>query len=87
MWCRDDRDATAAAAVFLVLPSLWIGDRAHDRVRVRDDVDLPTALNFSDPCLLLIQFNSIRFDSVYEDITKQRDDHDDGHNVDDMLIV
>ena len=72
----------AAATVFLVLPSLLIGDR------VCDDVDLTAAaIGFSDPCLLLIRFDSIRFDSIrfdsvyYEDITKRRCGRDDNHDV------
>ena len=55
-------DTAVAAVVFLVLPSLWIGNRDRDRVRVRDDVDLAATLDFSAaPCLLLIRFDSIRF--------------------------
>jgi len=54
-------DTAVAAAIFLVMPSLWIGNR--DRDRVRDNVDLAAAFDFSAaPCfLLLIRFDSIRF--------------------------
>ena len=52
-----------AVVVFLVLPSLRIGNRGRDRVR--DDVDLAAALDFSTaPCLLLIRFDSIQFDLI-----------------------
>ena len=40
-------DTAVAAVVFLVLPSLWIGNCDRDRVRVREDVDLAAALDFS----------------------------------------
>ena len=40
-------DTVVAAVVFLVLPSLWIGNCDRDRVRVREDVDLAAALDFS----------------------------------------
>ena len=45
-------DAVATAVtVLVVLPSFLIGDRD----RVRDNVDLgAAAIDFSDPCLLLI---------------------------------
>ena len=52
----------AVDAIFLVLPSLYIVDL--DRDRVRDDIDLAVALDFSDLSFLLIRFDSIRFDLI-----------------------
>ena len=71
--------ASAVATVFLVLPSLHIVDRDPDR----DDIDLAVALDFSDPSLLLIQFDSIQFMRILIN----GGDHDDDDDVDDMLIV